>query len=737
MLDDPIARTMGRFGKYLRQKTEERSPTMETITQNLFPHLPGRLVGLAELAMNLWWSWHPAARMLFKMLDRQVWKESVHNPVRMLRELPGETLESAARDSEYLRHYDGLLAEFRKYMDEKGTWFAEKTGLAATYAIAYFSAEYGLHHSLPFYAGGLGFLAGDHIKECSDLGVPVVAMGFMYPEGYVRQRIREDGWQVSMDEILDRDAAPISRVLNTDGKQLLVRVPFIEPPIHVAVWKVAVGQIPLYLMDTDIETNDPWNRGISARLYIGDREQRLRQEIVLGIGGSQVLNTLGIKHAALHLNEGHAAFALLERIRERVEEGMGYREAAHQVRSTSIFTTHTPVAAGHDVFPFYLMEKYFRSYCPALGLDHDSFFQLGIHPKEPNAGFNMTALALRLSEYHNGVSKRHGEVARGMWQSLWPEVPEENVPIDSVTNGVHVPTWIEPKIELLFNKYLGPGWLWDHDNPAIWERIDDIPDEELWQTQYWLKMKLINIIRESARQRWAKDRVSPSIMIAGGTLLDPSILTLGFARRFATYKRADLIFTDLGRLKTLLNDRWRPIQIIFAGKAHPADDAGKQILQRVFNAARDPEMGGRIAFVEDYGEQLAQYMVHGVDVWLNNPLPPMEACGTSGMKAALNGVPNLSIMDGWWIEAFNGKNGWAFGDGEVGGDRNQADAEAIYRTLEKEIIPLYYKVSGDGIPHGWVKVVKESIKTSAPRFSARRMVKEYVEKFYANALKQA
>jgi starch phosphorylase len=449
-----------------------------------------------------------------------------------------------------------------------------------------------------------------------------------------------------------------------------------------------------------------------------------------------VLEILGIKHSVLHLNEGHPAFALLERIRDQVQAGMSYEEAAHQVKATTVFTTHTPVAAGHDVFPFPLMEKYFHSYWPALGLDHDSFLQLGIHPEEPHAGFNMTAFAIRMSGYCNGVSKRHAEVTRRMWHGLWLDLSEDDVPIDHVTNGIHVPTWIEPKMELLLNKYLGPNWLEDHDNPLTWELIDNIPDEELWKTHYLLKLKLIDAIRERSRQRWAENRVSPSIVMAGGTLLDPSILTLGFARRFATYKRADLIFYDLERLKWLLNDRWRPIQIIFAGKAHPADDPGKRILQRVFNVARDPEMGGRIAFVEDYGEQFAQYMVHGVDVWLNNPMPPMEASGTSGMKAALNGVPHLSIMDGWWMEGFNGKNGWAFGQEAVNGNRDQTDAEAIYRILEEEVIPLYYKVSDEGIPHKWVKIMKECIKSNAPRFSARRMVKEYIQKSYAEALKK-
>jgi starch phosphorylase len=702
-----------------------------------FPSLPQQLVGLGELAENLWWSWHPAARLLFKMLDRQTWKESGHNPDKMLKELPREILDSAAQDPEYGRHYDVVFRRFREDMDATTSCLSEALAGQKNCTVAYFSAEYGLHHSLPFYAGGLGFLAGDYIKECSDLRVPLVAVGFMYPEGYVRQQIREDGWQENLDQMLDREAASISRVLDENGTQVVVKVPFFEPPVFVAVWRIAVGRITLYLIDTDIESNDPWNRRMAEHLYTGDIEQRLRQEIVLGIGGYQVLTTLGVKPSILHLNEGHPAFSLLERIRERVQEGMSYTKAAHQVRSTSVFTTHTPVPAGHDVFPFQLMEKYFRDYWPALGMDHDTFLELGIHPNEPYAGFNMTAFALRMSGYHNGVSKRHGEVARRMWQSLWPEVPEEKVPIDSVTNGIHVPTWIEPKMELLFDKYLGPQWLEDHDDATTWELIDDIPDEELWKTHYWLKIKLIDAIRERARQRWAQDRVSPSIMIAGGTLLEPSVLTIGFARRFATYKRADLIFHHLQRLKNLLNDRWRPIQIIFAGKAHPADDPAKRILQKIFNAARDPDLCGRIAFVEDYGELLAQYLVHGVDVWLNNPLPPLEASGTSGMKAALNGVPHLSIMDGWWIEGFNGRNGWAFGDGQITGDRDQADAAAIYEILEKEVIPLYYKVSDDGVPHGWVKLMKESIRSNAPRFSARRMIKEYIEKFYVPALQKA
>jgi len=490
-------------------------------------------------------------------------------------------------------------------------------------------------------------------------------------------------------------------------------------------------------MDTDVEINDPWNRGISARLYTGDLEQRLRQEITLGLGGAEMLKTLGIDHYLLHLNEGHAAFALLERIRTMVSEGRDFSAALEKNINATIFTTHTPVPAGHDVFPFQLIEKYFHSYWPGLGLDRNAFMELGVHPEKPEAGFNMTAFALRLSGCRNAVSKRHAQVSQKMWQSLWPEVPEDKVPIDYVTNGVHVPTWIEPKLKRLLDKYLGIDWLDRHDDPAVWEGLDKIPDTELWQTHYWLKMKLVDAIRERARQRWTHGDASASIILTGGAFLDPSVLTLGFARRFATYKRALLIFQDIERLKKLFKDRWRPIQIIFAGKAHPADDPGKRLLQDLINRSRDPQLGGRIAFVEDYGEQLAQYLVHGVDIWLNNPLPPFEASGTSGMKAALNGVPQLSILDGWWEEGFNGQNGWGIKHDETSPNPDGSDADKIYTSLEQEIIPRYYNMSNNGIPHEWVTLMKETIKSNAARFSARRMVKQYVEKFYSKCMEGA
>ncbi len=707
---------------------------MEDSLSEKFPHLPERLLGLGELADNLWWSWHPEARHLFTMLDVQAWRETGHNPVKLLQALPPQILANAAKDPKYLRHYDPVLTRFHQDLENRVCWFTANITDTECEPIAYFSLEYGVHHSLPFYAGGLGFLAGDHLKESSDLGTPLVAVGFMYPDGYLRQTINADGWQEGADEVLDRDASPIARVRDEKGEQLVVQVPVCEPPIYVSVWKVMVGRIPLYLMDTDLPANDPAFRRISDHLYISEREERLLQEIVLGLGGTEILSALGIKHSVLHMNEGHPAFALLERLRERMEEGrMTYADAIKEVRATSVFTTHTPVPAGHDVFPFDLMDHYFGKYYPRLGLSREEFFNLGRNPADPDAGFNMTAFALKMSDYCNGVSVKHGEVSRKMWQPLWPDKPEDQVPIISITNGVHVPTWIPPELKALFDRYLGDNWLEDHDNPAVWEMVDDIPAKELWDVHRLQKVRLINRIRDRVRLRWGNKHVNCTNVVAGGVMLDPTVLTLGFARRFATYKRADLIFHDLERLQAILHKPWQQVQIIFAGKAHPADDPGKRILQRIFDWARDPEFKGRIAFVEDYSELLAQYLVHGVDVWLNNPLPPLEACGTSGMKASLNGLPQLSILDGWWLEGYNGENGWAFG-AEGGENRDASDAAAIYDILEHQVVPLFYKTDDDGVPQEWVQRMKNAIKGTAAQFSARRMVKEYAQKCYQPAL---
>ncbi len=703
-------------------------------SHDIFPSLPERISGIADLSFNLWWSWNPTARMLFKRLNRTGWKLSGHNPVAMLHGCGKENLDRAAADPHFIKHYDAVLARFGDYMKPAIPLLAEPEAPAQDLSITLFSAEYGLHHSLPFYAGGLGFLAGDILKEFSDLGIRAVGVGFMYPKGYFRQRFNGDGWQMDIDEPVQRERAPILKMLDEKGDPLQITVPLIRPEVKVEVWKVQVGKVSLYLLDTDVETNDPWNRKITSHLYGGSVEQRLRQEIVLGIGGVEVLRHLGVGCSVLHLNEGHTGFAVLERIRQRVEKGVSYPEAFDYVRRTTVFTTHTPVPAGHDVFPFEMIERYFASYRSGIGLDREAFFQLGVDPADPGRGFNMTAFSLKASARHNGVSRRHGEIARKMWQSLWPDLPESEVPIGHITNGIHVPTWINPRMELLLDRYLGPDWLTRHDNPEVWQLVDEIPDEELWEAHLWLKEKLIQRIRERARGRWIDENPHAKNILGSGVLLDPNVLTLGFARRFATYKRADLLFRDTQKLKEILMNRWQPVQIIFAGKAHPADDPAKKILQQVFLSAQDPALGGRVAFIEDYDEQLAQYMVHGVDVWLNNPLPPYEASGTSGMKASINGVPSLSILDGWWIEGFNGKNGWAFGDRETAPDRDAADSLAIYRILEEEVVPVFYQRDEQDIPRQWLAVMKEAIKSIGPHFCSRRMVKEYVSLYYQESM---
>jgi len=701
-----------------------------------FPHLPEKISGLRELAYNLWWSWHPEGRALFKLLNRRGWHLSNHNPVKMINRMDKGALQAATSDPHFMRHYDSVMVRFESYMNPSTGWFCTRVADPEKCRIAYFSAEYGLHHALPFYAGGLGFLAGDFLKECSDLGLPLAAVGFMYPQGYLLQMISPDGWQMGACEMMDRENAPIRKMLDSNGDPITIKVPVMDPPIYLEVWKVDVGKTSLYLIDTSSEANEPGNRVISDRLYTGDLEQRLRQEIVLGIGGVCILRHLGVDYSVLHCNEGHPAFAILERIREKVERGVSYQDAFEQVMNTTVFTTHTPVPAGHDVFSYQLMDKYFGSYLPTLNLSRDELFRLGMNPANPE-GFNMTAFALRCSAFRNAVSKKHGEVSRKMWQQLWPELALDKVPIEHITNGVHVPSWIDRRLgDVIFNRYLGRTWLEEHDQPAIWELIDDIPDSVLWEHHRFMKEMAIAKIRERARNKWRKSGSDPSNVMASGVLLDPAALTLGFARRFASYKRPTLLLHDIARLTKIVSDPERPVQIIFAGKAHQDDQQSKELLQQVFNAAKDQAFGGRIAFVEDYDELLAQYLVHGVDVWVNNPLPPMEASGTSGMKATLNGVPQLSVLDGWWIEGYNGKNGWAV-SGAEGPDRDARDASAIYDLLEKDIVPLFYDVDEDGVSHGWAAVMKETIKMTGPLFSTRRMAKEYTERFYKKALEAA
>jgi glycogen phosphorylase len=623
------------------------------------------------------------------------------------------------------------MKEFRGCCPEPQDREQVKYPLLERKTIAYFSMEFAIHSSLPLYAGGLGVLAGDYCKEASDLGLPLIGLGFMYPQGYFQQRISEDGWQEEIYRQIDFADSPIAPVLNTRKQPIKVRVDLDSRAVYVTVWQVNVGRVKLYLLDTHLEENCPNDRELSARLYGGNSEMRLQQEIVLGIGGVRVLRELQINPSIWHANEGHSAFMMLERCRELSEKGLDYDQAIQKVQNTTVFTTHTPVPAGNDVFSRSLIEKYFYRYWDSLGLNRDAFLNLGSQNPE-DSGFNMTVLGMRTANYRNGVSKLHGVVCRRMWHNLWPDLEEKEVPISSITNGIHVPAWIAPQMAALYSKHLGSEWLSTHDNPSLWEHIDTIPNKEVWQARRWLKSKLINTLQDRARERWSRGGGSPAKTLAMGALLDSEALTIGFCRRFTDYKRPWLILSDMNRLKHILKNELRPVQIVFSGKAHPNDQHGKYLIQQVYNISRDPEFAGRVVFVEDYDLHLARYLVHGVDLWLNTPRMYQEASGTSGMKAALNGVLHFSILDGWWYEGFNGNNGWTISDGQGVGlqDQDKYDAETLYGLLENVIIPLYYERDLSGIPHGWVRVVKESIRSCAPEFSARRMLKEYIDQMY-------
>ncbi len=694
--------------------------------------LPEKIARLKDLSYNLWWSWHPEARALLKDVDRSFWAELHHNPVGLLRRCPKERLEALPNDPAFMSRYQSVIAAFDKYMAGEGTWFEKSHPEMKGQNVGYFSAEFGVHSSLRIYSGGLGILAGDHCKAASDLGVPLIGIGFMYPQGYVQQYISSDGWQQNVYEPLDWDSAPIRPVQAPSGGRLILEVPLGRGTVKIAAWRIQVGRVPLYLMDTNVEGNSPADREISGRLYGGDRTTRLRQEIILGIGGVQLLRALGIHPSVFHANEGHSSFLFLELVREKVAGGKSLDQAQREVAEMSVFTTHTPVEAGHDVFAEEMICEYFADYWPQLKVEREQFLDFARVPGR--SGWNMTALALKLAGRRNAVSRRHGVVSREMWKNLWPSRPVEEVPISHVTNGVHLSTWVQHQLGSIYDRYLGEDWRELEDDPATWSKVAAIPDDVLWLQHERNKSALMHLMRARARSRWMSNKNDPAQVLAGGALLDQSALTIGFARRFAGYKRATLILQDIERLKKMLFDPWRPVQLVFAGKAHPADDGGKALIQQIYRLAKDPAFGGRIAFVEDYDMHIARYLVQGVDIWLNNPLAPLEACGTSGEKAGANGVPNFSVLDGWWEEGYNGANGWAIG--EAGGrgsgpDADRADAEDIYRTLEQKIIPLYYDRDELLIPRGWVKVMKESIRSVASVYGASRMVKDYANQLYS------
>ncbi len=704
--------------------------------KDLVNRMPSKLQRLPELAYNVWWSWNAEARDIFRRLDYPLWRRTQHNPVRVLRLVSEQTLLARAQDASFLRRYNKVMMDYDRAMENGHSWFHVTYPQLTQKTIAYFSFEFGLHSSLPIYSGGLGILAGDHAKEASDLGLPFVGVGFLYPQGYFRQHVPSHGWQEAVYEPIDYTNVPILPVRRDDGQEMRISVPMDSRVVHARIWRVQVGRVPLFLMDTDVPENAPWDRELSARLYSGDNEMRIRQEIMLGVGGVRLLDLLGYDPAVLHMNEGHSAFLLLETIRRGVAEGLSFAEAAERTKAQTIFTTHTPVPAGHDVFPFHLMDKYFYGFWERLGITREEFLALGWHAEPWGEAFNMTVLALRLAGQFNGVSKLHGKVSRQMWQHIWPGRTEDEVPITSVTNGVHVPGWTAGEMRYIFNKYLGADWEEHHDDPVLWERLADVPDEELWRVHVTLKAKLMSYLRSRARRSWVEGMCDPTEVLVGGTLLDPDALTIGFARRFATYKRASLLFTDMDRLQNILLNMHRPVQVIFAGKAHPADEPGKQLIQQVYMMAKANQFGGRVAFVEDYDMHSARYFKQGVDVWLNTPRRPREASGTSGMKASLNGIPNLSILDGWWVEGYNGANGWCIEDREYAGTEEQDynDAQALYRILEEEVVPLYYTQDRDGVPRGWVEIMREAIRSNAWRFSTRRMVKEYTTELYLKAM---
>jgi starch phosphorylase len=700
--------------------------------------LPRRINRLGELAYNMWWSWNPEAQRLYLRIDRELWDRTNHNPVVFLRQVERAKLNAVTNNRYYLEFYDRILKSFDQYMDAKDTWFARNHPELVYQPIAYFSMEFGLHEIFPIYAGGLGVLSGDHVKEASDLGLPFLAVGLFYSEGYFSQRITEDGWQEARFSTHNFEDLPLMAVVDDNDKPVTITVELPGRDVVARIWEIHVGRVPLYLLDTNVPENSPNDRRLSARLYSSDLDLRISQEILLGIGGLRAVRKLGYNPTVFHMNEGHAAFLVLERASELVQGGRSFMEAAEMIRCTNIFTTHTPVPAGNDEFALWLVDKYFSHIWPQLGLDREEFVNLARHTVSWGDAFSMPVLALRFSNGRNAVSELHGKVSRKMWQFLWPTQRLDDVPITHITNGVHTDTWMARRLGQLYDRYLGVDWRSNLDDPDVWEAVLNIPDDQLWGIRRHLKRKLVAYIIELARQRWLRGGIHPVQIVASGALLDPLMLTIGFARRFAPYKRANLILSDLERLLGLLNRPGMPVQIIFAGKSHPDHEGGKLLIQEVYRAVKRSEAGGRLVFLEEYDMNLARYLIQGVDVWMNTPRRPNEASGTSGQKAALNGVLNFSVLDGWWREGYNGKNGWAIGDDSDYNNealQDEADAESLYDTLENEIIPLYYQErSSDGLPGEWLAMVKESIRTLAPQFSMRRTVKEYTERMYMLAM---
>jgi starch phosphorylase len=716
--------------------------SIQTITVQ--PVLPDRIKRLKDLAYNLYWTWRPEIQALFAELNPRVWAASNHNPVRVLQECSQRDLERAAGNQDFVTQLEMALAEFDAYMHRADTWW--KTHHANRKAmIAYFSMEFGFHESIQIYSGGLGVLAGDHLKSASDLDLPLVAVGMLFREGYFHQRLGADGWQGEYYDTLDPTRLPLTPAVGKDGEQVRVWVEISGRKICARIWQMQVGRITIYLVDANTPENPASDRMLTDRLYgtaqpgRSAHELRVAQELLLGVGGVRALRALGLEPSVFHMNEGHAAFLGLERARELIERGLTPPEAFEAVAAGAIFTTHTPVPAGNDAFAFELMDKKLGGYWyHAMKLSREDFLRLGWQDSRDGPTFSMTVLALKLSRYHNGVSELHGEVSRKMWNFVWPGAELPEVPITHVTNGIHTRSFLAPELLALYNQYFPAHWDDQLEDRGLWNAVDQIPDHDLWNARKALKRRLIQFARDRLRQQYLRDdRTAGRIAELEGVLSD-DVLTIGFARRFATYKRATLLFRDLARLKRIISNAQRPVQFIFAGKAHPADNPGKEFIQRIYQMSQDPELKGRVVFLEDYDMNVARHLVQGCDIWLNNPRRPLEASGTSGEKASLNGCINFSVLDGWWREAYDGSNGWSIGEEREYADlelQDVADAESLYRTLEHEIAPLYYGTEGfgEGVSKGWLTCVRNAIKTVAPQFSMQRQVLDYVRDLYLPA----
>jgi starch phosphorylase len=699
------------------------------------PQLPKRINKLAEIANNLWWSWNTEFLRLFKKIDSDLWENSDKSPVKFLKNVEQEKLEKASKDILFLRDYDKIAENYEDYMNSTESWFVKNHYENRNDLIAYFSAEYGLDQTLPIYSGGLGILSGDHLKAASDLGIPLVAVGLLYKQGYFNQKINKYGMQESEYYKLDMSNLPINPVKDENGEDLTIYVKFPKRRLYLKAWQINVGRVKLYLLDSDIEKNNEEDRDVTAKLYGGDQEMRIRQEIVLGMGGTNLLKTLGLNPTIYHMNEGHSAFLILELIKNTIKEKQVSFDVAGDIASSkTVFTTHTPVPAGNDIFPIDLVEKYFKDFWPRIGLSREEFLKLGMKPGEGlDPGFNMGIFALKFAGKKNGVSKLHGQVSRELFGEVWPEISADESPITYVTNGIHTCSWLAPAMKELFNKYMKPYWQDDMHCDNVWEKVRTIPDEKLWETHSQRKQKLMEIVKENVSNRLRNSGVGYEEIKEITSKLNPDALTIGFARRFATYKRATLIFRDLERITQILNDSERPVQLIFAGKAHPADKEGQDLIKYIHEISMMPQFKGKIFLLENYNIEISRYLVSGVDVWLNNPRRPMEASGTSGQKASVNGVINFSVLDGWWAEGYNGKNGWTIGTSKEYDryeEQDIADSESIYRTLENKIIPMYYKKEKNKYSKEWVQMMKESIVSTGGKYSTARMLVDYTNKLY-------